>query len=352
MATMTEHAPLSLPTGFVAAVMPKLYHLLMTTLEGEILRPGTEVMKYILQHDSEAIFAWQDNNGKSGLEVCLIIIDRLLSTEIEDNAASEVGGLAVELVEKAGAERLGQYLPQLLQAVATRLASAEKVQFIQSLVIVFARLSRASPRDVVAFLSQLDIGGQNGLQVVMSKWLENSTHFAGYEEIRQNVLALSNLYSLQDPLLSQIMVRGDLIVPTSTRIMTRSRTKNTPDRYTMVSAQLKILKVLIEELLNASGTQSAAAAAAAAELAEDDDAEGWEDVPNVLDLGLSSAKRDLMEYGEDDSVFPRQHDDETQILLTEFFVKAGEDNIGNFKELYAQLTDSERQKLSEMARTG
>jgi hypothetical protein len=72
-----------------------------------------------------------------------------------------------------------------LRAVAQRLATADAPAFIQSLILVFARLSLVGAQDVVEFLSQIEINGQNGLQVVLSKWLENSVNFAGYDEIRQ-----------------------------------------------------------------------------------------------------------------------------------------------------------------------
>lgn len=157
----------------------------MATIEGGVLRPGVETIKFMLMHDHQQVFAWHDESNRSGLEVCLIIIDKLLGPNIEDNAASEVGGLAAELVEKAGQERLGPFLEQLLKAVAQRLVTAEAAPFIQSLILVFARLSLVGAQDVVEFLSQIDINGQNGLQVVMSKWLENSINFAGYDEIRQ-----------------------------------------------------------------------------------------------------------------------------------------------------------------------
>lgn len=349
MAILLENACEPLPAGFVSAAMPKLNRLLMNTTEGEILRPGVEAVKYMLRHDHQQMFSWQED-GKSGLEVSLVIIDRLLGPAIEDNSASEVGGLAAELVEKAGQERLGPFLPQLLQAVATRLATAEAAPFIQSLILVFARLSLIGAQDVVEFLTQIDIDGQSGLQIVLSKWLENSVNFAGYDEIRQNVIALSKLYSLNDPRLSQTMVKGDLIVSTSSRIMTRSQTKNNPDRYTTVSAQLKIIKVLIEELLSASGAQTAATAAAAAQFAdEDDDDDGWEDEPNVLDLGMGATKADLMAFG-DGAAWGRQRDDETQAYLTGFFVKVARENIASFNELYMQLTDGEKEKLQELAK--
>lgn len=157
----------------------------MSTTEGEILRPGVEAVKFMLMHDHQQVFEWHDEAGKTGLEVCLVIIDRLLAPSMEDNSASEVGGLAAELVEKAGQERLGPFLPQLLQAVASRLATAEAAPFIQSLILVFARLSLVGAHDVVEFLSTIKIGDLSGLQVVLNKWLEHSINFAGYDEIRQ-----------------------------------------------------------------------------------------------------------------------------------------------------------------------
>ncbi|KAI1169901.1 armadillo-type protein [Nemania sp. FL0916] len=350
MASLTQYGSEPLPPGLVAATLPRLSRLLMESNDGEILRPGAESVKYLLAHDHEQMFNYHDENNRSGLEVCLHIIDRLLGTAIEDNAASEVGGLAAELVEKAGHERLGPFLPQLLQAVANRLATAETATFIQSLILVFARLSLVGAHDVVEFLTTIQINGQTGLQVVLSKWLENSVNFAGYDEIRQNVIALSKLFSLNDPRVAQTMVKGDMIIPTSDRIMTRSRAKQNPDQYTIIPAPLKILKVLIEELLSASGLTSAAnaAAAAAAEFAdEENDDDGWEDDPDAIDLNLGSTKADLMGYLDASNM--RHRDDETQQYLTEFFVAAARDNVAGFGDWYNNFTDEEKSKLSEMA---
>ncbi|KAI0175843.1 ARM repeat-containing protein [Hypoxylon sp. FL1284] len=367
MASLTQYASEPLPPGFVGATLPKLSRLLMESDEGDILRPSAESVKYLLSHDHEQVLNYHDENQRSGLEVCLHIIDRLLGPTIEDNAASEVGGLAAELVEKAGHERLGPFLPKLLQAVANRLASAEAAPFIQSLILVFARLSLVGASDVVEFLSTIQINGQSGLQVVLSKWLENSENFAGYDEIRQNVIALSKLYSLNDPRVIQTMVNGDLIMPASDRIMTRSRAKlgngapsvfngtanpaSEPDQYTVVPAPLKILKVLIEELLSASGanaTASAAAAAAAAEFLDNDDDDEWEDDPDTIDLNLGSTKKDLMGFLDASNM--RHRDDETQAYLSEFFVAAARDNVANFGEWYNGLTDDEKAKLNEIPR--
>jgi hypothetical protein len=185
LSLLAQHGPSPLPQGFVVAVMPKLNHILLASPDEELLKSATSATRYMLEKDPEQMFNWTNHDGKSGLEVILIIVDRLLGPTVDDNAAGEVGGLAAALVEKAGSEKLGPYLTQLLSAVARRLSIATQSQIIQSLILVFARLSLLSAREVIDFLAQLAIGDESGLQVVMTKWLENSVNFAGYDEIRQ-----------------------------------------------------------------------------------------------------------------------------------------------------------------------
>jgi hypothetical protein len=356
LATLAEHGCEPLPNGFVSTVMPRLNRFLLESTEEELLKAATRAAKYILIHDHKQLFEWHSADGKGGLEVVLIIIDRLLGPTVDDNAASEVGGLAAELVEKAGAERLGPYLMQLLRAVAIRVDSAKQAQFIQSLILVFARLSLVSAREVVDFLAQVEVGQKTGLEVVMGKWLENSVNFAGYDEIRQNVIALSKLYNLSDPRLGQIQVQGDLIIPESNRIMTRSQTRNNPDKYTMVPADVKILKVLVEELHSASGglrAIDAAAAAAAAQVAEEilHDDDEWEDDPNELDLTAPSTKKELMAYADAEPGAmgaSRERDDETQAYLVQFFREAAA-SVPNFQQHYNALSAGEQEKLRSLS---
>lgn len=132
--------------------------------------------------------------------------------------------------------------------------------------------------------------------------------------ISYSVIALSKLYDLQDPRLSHVMVKGDLIInpATSERIMTRSRARQNPDQYTVVAAPIKIIKVLVEELLSASGTARNIDGKTANELGastealggsgpEQDNGDGdgsddddWEDEPGgILDLGLGTTKQGM-----------------------------------------------------------
>lgn len=129
-----------------------------------------------------------------------------------------------------------------------------------------------------------------------------------------------------------------------------------PDQYTAVPAPLKIVKLLIDELLSASGVRAAASAAAAAisnadfDNDDDDDEDGWEDDDDTLDLGFAATKGDLMSFIEGPG--RRQPDDETQTFLTEFFVQCGRENIASFQEWYNMLSEDEKQKLNELASAG
>ena len=110
------------------------------------------------------------------------------------------------------------------------------------------------------------------------------------------------------------MVKGDLIIPQSDRIMTRSRTRQSkqlkflaprwsliwpadPDQFTIIPAPLKIIKVLVEELLSASGIARAMDSATKAEFDEEDSDDGdWEDDSDELDLGLGTTKQGQTSY--------------------------------------------------------
>lgn len=296
LASLAENGPTPLPQGFIATVMPKLYRLLFSNVDFTIHQSATLTIKHLLIHDAEQIFAWQDTDtGKGGLEIILLVIDRLLGPGIEDASAAEVGGLAVELVERAGAEKLGPYLMRLLQIVAIRLSTATHANFVQNLVMVFARLCLTNAQEVIDFLSQVQVPEPNpgsGLEVVMRKWLESCVNFSGYEAIRQNVIALTNIYNLQDARLSSIPVQGDLVAQNSTRIKTRSQSKREPDQYSTITVPLKLVKVLVQELVASSPTGSTFKGAKFSTdgHASDDDDDEWEDESNILDLASPSTR--------------------------------------------------------------
>ncbi|KAL8837957.1 MAG: hypothetical protein Q9170_002329 [Blastenia crenularia] len=350
LSSLAEHGPQPLPANFVATVMPKLYRLLFSSNEFSLNQSATVTIRHLLSRDADQVFSWQDPaTGKGGVEIVLLIIDRLLGPDVDDASAAEVGGLAVELVEKAGADRLGPYLMQLLRIVAVRLSTAEHASFIQNLVLVFARLALTNAKEVLDFLAEVHVeggAGGTGLEVVLRKWLENSVHFSGYDAIRQNVIALTNIYKLHDERLANIQVQGDLMVDDSSRIKTRSQAKRTPDRYSIIPVPLKLTKVLISELLNPLSPSTPGLMQNQLNGVSDDEDGEWEDEPGIVDLGNPTTTAELMAYADESKWNVHQLDDDTQSYLIDFFKQASTEP--DFHSLYQGLTDEEREKLHQM----
>ncbi|ETN42061.1 uncharacterized protein HMPREF1541_04000 [Cyphellophora europaea CBS 101466] len=359
LSLLAENGTDPLPDGFVSACMPKLQRILMASTLDTLVRPSTTAVEHLLTKGTAQFTSWTDSDGKSSLEVSLTIINRLLNApEIDENAAQEVGALASSVVEKFGAEKLGPYLLELLRAVASRLASAEKVHFIQSLCMVFVTLSIAAPKDVLDFLSQLEINGANGLNVVMTKWLENSILFAGFDEVRQNIGALSKIFALQDPRVKNIGVKGDLIVENTGRIKTRSQARLNPDRYTTIPADLKILKLLVGELDSAMSSTGGRFNALAGDGGADDD-EGseeeldddeWNDVANAgaVDLDNPVVRSELMGFDQENGGAGHEglRDDEVATYLQGWFKEEG--SRPEFEAVFAQLSAEEQGKLRRL----
>ncbi|TGZ82423.1 ARM repeat-containing protein [Ascodesmis nigricans] len=345
LAHLIDNGTTPLPQGFVATVMPHLTRVLSTSVDTDIVSEGAKALTYILNHDVAQLLNYQSPipDSKSGLEMTLIIIDRLLRPDITEATAAEVGTLAGELVVKAG-DKLGQLLPGLLGAVAGRLINAAYPPFVQSLSLVFARLIQTQAKDVVDFLQSLTIAGRNGLEAVLSTWLGHTTIFTGYDDIYQNILALCHLYNLQDPRLNNIYVQGDLIVPETSRIMTRSRARANPDRYTSIPVPVKILKLLTQELgPNVEQNMSAVGGRGLVGTQQNDpeDEDEWEDLPEVPGM----TRDELLALGGSGRT-SRQIDDEVYGVLIGFFKEVMSKNIGNFQELYNQLTPEEQRILS------
>ena len=336
---LAENAKQPLPQGFIATAMPRLCRIIFSDTDFYIKQLATLAIKHMLMNDKEQVFGWTDPQlGKNGLEVCFMIIGHLLGPAVDEVSAAEVGELAVSVVDQAGAAALGTSMEELLRVLAQRLYTAEHLSLIQSLTSVFARLSLISASDVINFLASMPISATtNALTVVLTKWLENSTGYVGFDAIRQNTAALMALYKTHDPRLAAIEVNGDLIPDSSSRIKTRSMAKNQPIRFTRVPAPLKLLKVLVAELLPYGDPNAAFA-------------------KPLKSPGLSigggrpassdgSWESDDEDQGGTGSVFNGKGgavDDATQKMLVEFFRAEGADQ--GFQLLYGQLNEDERKR--------
>lgn len=93
-----------------------------------------------------------------------------------------------------------------------------------------------------------------------------------------SVAALCKLFATEDPRLGEIQLKGDLIISHDQKIRTRSQTKTQPDRYTVISLPLKIIKMLLKELISSPQSDNGAVVEGEAEGDE------WEDVTDIGSL--------------------------------------------------------------------
>jgi importin-9 len=180
--------------------------------------------------------------------------------------------------------------------------------------------------------------------------------------VRQNIVALSKIFSLHDPRVTAITVKGDLIVDNSGRIKTRSQARNNPDRFTNISADVKILKLLVGELDSALSSNTGrfnALAAGGADPDEDDleeeevDDDEWNDVANAgaVDLDNPAVRAELMGFDQDDGGNGQSsggglRDDEVAGYLKGWFQEEGQKP--EFETAFAGLSADEQGRLRMM----
>jgi hypothetical protein len=327
-----------LPPGFVSSAMPRLCRLIFSDVDFYIRQEATLTIKHMLSNDKDQVFSWVDPQlQKNGLEMCFLVIGHLLGPQVDDDSAAEVGELAVEVIEKVGTD-LGSSVHELLQILAVRLSTAKRLSLIQSLVMVFARLSLINPTDMVNFLAGLQIGHVTALEVVMKAWLENAAHFVGFDSIRQNITALVAIYNIADVRIAALSVQGDLIPDTSSRIKTRSMAKSQPIQHTITLAPLKIIKMLVNELVP-PGTSAFAFKLGAGT--------GGQTIEGPVASGMAKGTGSDGSWESESStgLSPRESDDVTQAFLVDFFKSHGAEP--GFQELFAQLTDAERKRCAD-----
>ena len=136
----------------------------------------------------------------------------------------------------------------MLKAVVNRLEIAELPSLIQPLVLIFARLFHSHVNEVMSFLGGVTTNnGANGLVFVMNSWTKHHEEFQGSFYLKLSCTGLAKVLELKDSRLDAISVPGDVVVDPNEGIVTRSKSKTTPKKYSLVPLKVKILQLLVRE---------------------------------------------------------------------------------------------------------
>ncbi|EPQ29170.1 uncharacterized protein PFL1_03457 [Pseudozyma flocculosa PF-1] len=399
--------------GVVAILCPNLLKVLKVSEDRDVQQNGIECLTLLVRKCGPELLAWREPaaaSAPSAVESILEVVARQLApTDSSESGGLAIGDLVIALLRKAG-DQIGPVLPQLVDAMVRRLATAQTGTFCQSLIVPIAFLMHrddAQAKQVMDLLEGIAIapstgggGGADeassaaasgsGLEVLLRKWVENADTLQGFWQQRISAMALCKVVGSGRRLLGEVVVRGDLIPDTSNVIRTRSRAKTMPHQYTQVPLLAKMVKLLIKDWTQATrGPPDASAAgglgeAAGARTPETDDEDGeWDDddaddIHGGAGAGAKSRNKDLAFLsdmlgpgglealnadggdGDDDfwSLNPSERDPDIlndavysmdfKAFLEEFFLGLSQSRGEDLQRVYSLLNDEE-QKWVRMA---
>ncbi|AMD22662.1 HHL108Wp [Eremothecium sinecaudum] len=357
LAVFTKLKPVdgNLPKSIVDFIFEPLSTLIMNVDDEEILQVSTEAFSFLISNSDE-----QDISGN--LQPVINILERLLSTDISSSAASHVGSLLLAVFTKY-ANQIQEIMPKILEAAARRLISMKNISSTENLLVVFCYLGSMDPKQTVDFLASLplDNEGHSALQLIMPKWLESFEFIRGEKKIKENIVALSKIFFLDDPRVASIIVNGDLLPHDNDLIVTRSMAKKMTDKYTQISVHEKIVKLFVSELsFQNKPSKAFDDLADRVKLApgehtnqtpkNDEDDDEWEDMDDILDYNKLQEYIGDSDIDDDDDELPVTQEIKETVpeLLKQFFKDAISQNISDFYNIYNRLSDKDKKLLAEI----
>ncbi|CAA7265862.1 unnamed protein product [Cyclocybe aegerita] len=348
----------NLGEGFFQLLAPGLFSCLGGAEDRDVLQNGISCLTLIIRKDCNQIVSWNDGSGRSGLEYVLSLTGRMLESQ-DESGGLQIGDLIIHLLRRTG-DAVLPVLPQLLQAMVSRMTTAKTATFLQSLVIPFAFLINNQRDTVLALLESLDINGRNGLDILIQTWCENAETFQGFWPSRISTLALTQLLVSDRPSLQNLTVKGDIIIKPETKnvIMTRSKTKKTPHEFTAISFPVKALKIILRDVQSGGDAATLTAQGEVYDVESDDGDEDWaeEEKQNqgfkadefafLSDMlgpkGMAFDNDEILDDNDDEDLKndPVSHMD-LQAHLQAFLRDCAAHNTNNFAQLVDQLSPEE-----------
>ncbi|KAF8577246.1 ARM repeat-containing protein [Ramaria rubella] len=266
--------------GFFATVAPCLFRCMRDTEDQETLENGIVLLTLVVRKEPAQLLSWSDDIGQSGLTNVLNLIARLLNPTESESGGLVIGDLIIHILRNAG-DAVLPVLPDLMRAMANRMATAKTIGLLQSLTVPFALMIHTHRDSVLDILESFNVDGaippKTGLEMLIATWTENADAFQGLWSQRISNLALCSLFLSDRPSLQSIKVKGDMIIKpqTSDVIVTRSRAKQTPHEFELIPFPVKALKLLLHDLHD--GGDVAAITVRSGEVDSDDGDSEWAD---------------------------------------------------------------------------
>lgn len=256
LCTVVRNSKAPLHESLITKVFPAAVKCTVESDDNSIIQNGGDCARAFLSISSSQISIWQDEEGTSGLHYILRVVSHILDPKLSEYSATFVGRLVSVLIRECG-KQLNEVLDQLLRAVLSKLQQAKTLSVTQSLLVIFANLFNNELVPTLVFLCNVPgPSGNTALDFIMTEWCEKQHLFYGSYDSKLCVVALSKLFqhgvTTEDERLANIQVKGDQIFSESSVIRTRSKARQEPEKWTVVTLPVKMLKIMISELSTTS----------------------------------------------------------------------------------------------------
>ncbi|GBG77457.1 hypothetical protein CBR_g23906 [Chara braunii] len=223
------------------------------------LQSAAECLAGFLRAAGPGILEWDTCGPDATLKRLLEVCARLLTPDLDASAALYVGNLLVQLLRQLPG-LMAPHLQNLVRALTIRMSSRSTPNLEAALILVFARLVHMSVPNVGQFLDLLSSvpvdGHGNALSFVLSHWVEQEDLLHGEYQMKVAYTALALILASRDPRMAAVQVKGQMVKNAEkSGIVTRSKSRSSPEQWTTVSLPSKILAILADAL---NGTQEGA----------------------------------------------------------------------------------------------
>lgn len=316
-----------LPPEIFNEIFPLVTEFILSCNDDQLLQNASELINSLAELAPVLI-----NNYPNGSHSLIQIIAYLLSPEMSDRAISKLGGL-INLLPNF--PQVSQYHEEILKALTIRISQTKEIPTLENLMQIFNHLTVTHPRETLEFLKSFQINDRIAIEIILPIWIQTYPVMRG-DEILFNSKAFMEIFKLQDNVVHSVLVDGEPKAPEGV-IVTRSMAKKL--QHEQVHADAKIIQLLINELkheLDQLNKDNERVENSVVQLVENgnEESDGWEDFD---DYDLDNLK-DYVDASASEG-------ENLKDCIIQFFKQCTIEDIGNFKGIYNELSDSDKELI-------
>ncbi|KAM7276774.1 hypothetical protein ACFE04_018640 [Oxalis oulophora] len=247
---LLKNAPIDVIKAVYDVCFDAVIRIILQSDDHSEMQNATECLAAFISQGKQELLSWGGDSGFT-MRSLLDAASRLLDPSLDSSGSLFVGSYILQLILHLPSQ-MQQHIRDLVAALVKRMQSAQIESLRSSLILIFARMVHMSAPNVENFINLLVSipaeGHGNSFVYVMSEWMKLQGEIQGAYQIKVTTSALVLLLSTKHAELGNINVQGRPIESRS-GISTRSRTKSTPQQWTVVPLPEKMMGLLADAVI-------------------------------------------------------------------------------------------------------